>query len=85
MPRNTISDLRDHLFETLERLKDQEEPMDIERARVVAEVAQTIISGAKVEVDMVRAIGASRPASSFFGAIREESRELPVIPRKQIG
>ena len=85
MPRNTISDLRNHLFETLERLKDQEEPMDIERARAVAEVAQTIINGAKVEVDMVRAIGGSRPASSFFGAIREESRELPVIPRKQIG
>lgn len=84
MPRNTISDLRDHLFETLERLKDQDEPMDLDRARAVADVAQTIINAAKVEVDMVRAVGSIQPASSPFFGIREESRELPVIPRKQI-
>lgn len=45
-----IDDLRDHLFETLEALKDQNNPMDIERAKAIAGVAQVIINSAKVEV-----------------------------------
>lgn len=83
MAKNTIADLRDHLFEVLEGLKDKDEPMDLDRARAVASVAQTLINAAKVEVDMVRAVGAIQP-SQFFGGIREESRELPVIPRKTL-
>lgn len=79
MARNKLSDLRDVLFETLERLRDEENPLDIERAKAINLTAQTLISSAKVEVDMVRAIGASRPANGFF-VIESESRELPRIP-----
>lgn len=57
MAKNKISDLRDHLFETLEALKDKEQPMDIERAKAVCEVAQTVINSAKVEVEYMRAAG----------------------------
>ena len=32
MAKNKIQDLRDHLFETLEALKDKDEPMDVARA-----------------------------------------------------
>lgn len=53
----SIEDLRVHLFDTLEALKDKEKPMDIDRAKAVAEVAGKIIDSAKVEVDYLRVAG----------------------------
>jgi hypothetical protein len=47
MPKNKMSDLRDHLFETLEALKDEEKPMDIDRANAVCQVASQLIESAK--------------------------------------
>lgn len=80
MAKNKISDLRDHLFETIEMLKDPEKPMDLERARAVSDVAQTIINAAKVEVDLVRALdGRARGGSTFFEIPPEESRQLPKV------
>lgn len=58
-PNNTIETLREHLFFTLEGLRDKNAPMDIERAKAVCEVAQTIINSAKVEVDAMRISGAT--------------------------
>lgn len=55
--KNKIEDLRNHLFETLELLKDPDKPMEIERAEAVAKVAQVIVNSAKVEVDFARATG----------------------------
>lgn len=55
--RNKIEDLRNHLFETLEKLSDDESPMDLERAKAIAEVAQVIVNSAKVEVDYIRQAG----------------------------
>lgn len=57
--KNKIEDLRNHLFVTIESLLDVDKPMDIERAKAVAEVAQVMINSAKVEVDMVKALGAA--------------------------
>jgi hypothetical protein len=74
MAKNKITDLRDHLFETLEALKDPDKPMDLERARVISAVAQTIINTAKVEVDLVRAISGNAPASASFFNLPEERR-----------
>lgn len=65
--KNKIEDLRNHLFATLEALQDEEKPMDIERARAVAEVAQTIINSAKVEVDLVKTMGATSCSEFFKG------------------
>jgi hypothetical protein len=81
MAKNRINDLRDHLFETIEALKDPDNPMDIERAKAICGAAQTIINSAKVEVDMVKAIGGSAPGSGFL-LVPEESRELPAIPSR---
>ena len=78
MAKNKLSDLRNHLFETLEALKDTDHPMDIERALAVSEVAQVIINSAKVEVEMVKAVSASSVGSSFFD-ITEETRKLPAL------
>lgn len=55
--KNKIEDLRNHLFATLEGLLDEETPMDIERAKAVADVAQVIVNSAKIEVDYLRVTG----------------------------
>ena len=54
---NDITELRRHLFETLKALRNPDNPMDIERARAVCEVAQVITNTAKVEIDYLRHTG----------------------------
>jgi len=71
--KNKIENLRDHLFATLEELQDKEAPMEISRAKVIADVAQTIINSAKVEVDFMRATG-----SKGTGFIPDSER--PALP-----
>ena len=58
MARNKINDLRDHLFETLERLKDGD--IDIATAKAMADVGQVIINSAKIEIDFIRATGSTK-------------------------
>jgi len=58
--KNRIEDLRNHLFATIEALSDQEEPMDLDRAKAISEVAQTIINSAKVEVEFLKATDRER-------------------------
>lgn len=58
--KNKIDDLRNHLFETLEALKDDEKPMDLDRARTIADVAKVLVESAKVEVDFLKVTGAVR-------------------------
>lgn len=65
MAKNKLSDLRDHLFETLEALKDKDSGMEIERARAITEVAGAIIQTAVVEVKYANAVGALHD-SQFF-------------------
>lgn len=64
--KNKIEDLRNHLFETLEALKDEEKPMDLDRARAVADVARVIVDSAKVEVDFIKATGSITSGSGFL-------------------
>lgn len=77
--KNKIEDLRNHLFAALEALADEDKPMEIERAKAISDVAQTIINSAKVEVDYMKQIG-GRPASGF---IPDELSERP--PLRAIG
>lgn len=61
MPKkNQINDLRDHLFATLEALQDEEKPMDLDRAKAVADVARVLVDSAKVEVSFLKVTGALR-------------------------
>lgn len=80
MAKNKITDLRDHLFETIELLKDRDNPMALDRAEVISKVAQTIINAAKVEVDLVKALDASAPGSASFFNLPEENRDLSKLP-----
>lgn len=70
--KNRIEDLRNHLFATLEALQDEDQPMEIDRAKAVSEVAQTIINSAKVEVDFLKATGRVTDAGFL-------SNEKPVL------
>lgn len=80
--RNKIEDLRDHLFETIEALKDDHAPMDIDRAKTIAKVADTIIDSAKVEVDFLRVTG----GIAGSGFIPDELDEGEVKPKlRRIG
>ncbi len=63
--QNKIEDLRNHLFATLEGLRDKENPLDIERAKVISNVANSIIESAKVEVKYLDLIGGK--SSGFIG------------------
>lgn len=81
MAKNKISDLRNHLFETLEALKDADKPMDIERAHAISEIAQTIINTAKVEVDLVKAAGLTKPCAPRFFEISTESADIKATDR----
>lgn len=68
--KNKIEDLRNHLFATIEGLMDEEKPMDIERAKAVADVAQVIVNSAKIEVDFLKATG-STGGTSFIPSDRQ--------------
>ena len=74
MARNKIDDLRDHLFATIESLKDEDNPMDIDRAKAIAEVAGKIIDSAKVEVDYLRVTGAIESDTQLFKQLPAEKR-----------
>lgn len=66
MARNRIEDLRDHCFDTIERLLDEDDPMDIERARAVADVAKVVVDSAKAEVAFMKVSGLECPTTSFM-------------------
>ncbi len=74
--QNKMTDLRNHLFETIESLKDTEKPMDLARARAISEVAQTIIDTAKVEIDMLKVVNADTGSEFFDQPQNLERRRL---------
>lgn len=76
--KNKLSDLRNHLFATLEALQDPEKPMDIERANAIAEVGKVLVDSAKVEVMFIKAMDGDVESSGFI----ESKRELEMVPVK---
>jgi hypothetical protein len=75
--KNKIEDLRNHLFETLEDLRDKEKPMDIERAKAIAGVAQVIVDSAKAENEFIKITGGE--GSGFIPDV--DRRIAPPQPR----
>jgi hypothetical protein len=81
MAKNSIRDLRDHLFETIEALKDEDKPMDVKRARAICQVAQTIIDSARVEVKAAEVVAAELDTGFFDNPAL---RRLPPLPDKRL-
>lgn len=85
MAQNKMNDLRNHLFEVIERLKDPEtdevtegnevkakkQDMTIETAMAIKDVAQVIVNSAKVEVDFLKATGQYKTESNLLKSISE--------------
>jgi hypothetical protein len=69
--KNKITDLRNHLFETLEGLLDKEEPLEIERAKAVADVAQVLVNSAKIEVEYLKVMGSNVEDTGFIKPKKE--------------
>ena len=73
-----ITDLRQHLMDTLASLRNRANPMEPDRARAIAQVAGVLVDTARVEVDYIKATGADR--SDFLEAPAEDP---PAIAHKQ--
>lgn len=67
---STMTELRAALMGTLADLRNRENPMDVDRAKAVAQVAGVLVETAKVEVDYIKATGGK---SDFI----EPSQALP--------
>ena len=74
--KNKMTDLRDHLFATLEALQDPDKPMEIERAKAIADVAKVLVDSAKVEVAFIVAMDGDVETTGFI----ESERALPSPP-----
>lgn len=86
--KNKIDDLRNHLFAALEGLSDTTKPMEIDRARAIADMAKVVIDSAKVEVDHLRALEAlgvrvqANPDGSIGTGFIAPQPQLKAIERK---
>ena len=71
--KNKIEDLRNHLFATLEALQDPDQPMEINRAKAIAQVANVLVESAKTEIKFLEATG--EKGTGFIPASPEERVE----------
>lgn len=69
--KNDIVELRSHLFDALRQLKDQENPVDLDRIRMINQTAQVIINSAKVEVDYAKATEQTSSTGFLSGGDKE--------------
>lgn len=83
--KNKIEDLRNHLFEEIERLKEKAEPEDLERAKTVSNLSGRIIESAKVEVDFLRTVGDLSDAKTSGSGFIPNAPRRPAIPHKSDG
>lgn len=74
-----ITQMREHLMQTLASLRDRDNPMEADRARAIAQVASVLVDTAKVEVDYIKATGADR--SDFL----EPAPTAPALPSASDG
>ena len=54
---STMAELRAALMGTLGDLRNREQPLDVDRAKAIAQVAGVLVETAKVEVDYLKATG----------------------------
>lgn len=76
--KNKIEDLRDHLFAALEGLSpDADKPMELDRAKAIADVARVIVDSAKAEVAFIQATGGRSRGTGFIPLPDEEVVQRP--------
>lgn len=72
-----IDQVRQSLLDTLADLRNRENPMDIERAKAVAQVASVLVDTAKVENEYLKITGQDR--SNFLEQPVEVEGGIPRI------
>jgi hypothetical protein len=73
-----ITTVRQHLLDTLADLRRADKPMEVARARAVAEVAGVLVDTARVEIDYLRATQGSR--AGFLEAVSALPPAPPADP-----
>ena len=73
MPRNKLEDLRNHLFEQLEKLSDDDILADndklqkeIQRTDAMCKIGNVLVQSAKAEIDFLKMIGTEGTGTGFF-------------------
>jgi hypothetical protein len=87
--KNKLSDLRDHLFESIERLRDEtlsdaEFEKEVKRAGALSNLAKTVISSAKLELQAIDVLG-QKTECAFLEGSKEEKPALPHVVPKRTG
>lgn len=67
MPKNKLDDLRNHLFEVIEKLKDGD--INIDTAKAIKGVGDTIINSAKIELQFLQMTKNTGIKSNFMPLI----------------
>jgi hypothetical protein len=73
--KTTIADVRELLMGTLRDLRDRKNPMELDRARTVAQVATVLVDTARVENDYLKITGQER--SEFLDTSTPAVHALP--------
>lgn len=71
-----ISDLREHLMQTLESLRNRSNPMEPDRARAIATVAGVLVDTARVEVEYIRAT--DQDTSNFIDSLKTPKAQAAI-------
>lgn len=79
MPKNKLEDLRNHLFEAIELLKDGD--LDVEKAKAIKGLGDTIVNSAKAEIHAANAVkNNSRFNSEFFN----HEKTIDITPQTKL-
>lgn len=84
--KNGMVDLRNHLFDTLERLKDPDHktPMDSDTAEAICLVAKRLLESAEIEIQYRKLVGNKDGVSHFLtDSINEAKSDRPALYAQQ--
>ena len=91
MAKNSMTDLRDHLFETIEMLKANSDPdaspkekIDLATAKQIADVAQVIVNSVKLDVEFCAILSKAENRESVIAASKG-NKMLPQSNEKMEG
>jgi len=73
-----IDQVRQALLDTLSDLRDRETPMDIERAKAVAQVSSVLVDTARVENEYIKITGSDR--SNFLELTVDSTQRISTAP-----
>lgn len=86
--KNSIEDLRNHLFAQLERLgeeglKGEALDLEVKRSRAISDLAGRLVESAKAETEFLQAIGESR-GTGFIPQDSKQDQKALESPKKAL-